>query len=254
MTTSFTDIERSTPVNLRDLGGIHIAGGVLRRGLAIRADDLSIVTDAAARELVESGLAAVIDLRTAEEVAITGRGPLASYAVAYHHLPLMASVAASMSKDAPVLDHETMGGMYLDMVEHAAPQLVAALNVIAYAPGATAFHCAAGRDRTGVLAASLLLVLGASDDDIVADYARTGPNMPAIMERTRASMGALLARLGFDFDAVSVGALVDSPMDVSMRILLSGLRSQGTDPLAPLRAAGLSDDTVARLRARALAS
>jgi protein-tyrosine phosphatase len=254
MTTTSLDIDLSAPVNLRDMGGIPIAGGVLRNGLAIRTDDLSIVTDDVARELVHGGLVAVIDLRTADEVAVTGRGPLATQAVMYHHLPLMASVAGSMSRESPMLNHESMGEMYLDMIETAAPQIVTALNVIAYAPGATAFHCAAGRDRTGVLAASLLLVLGATDDDIVTDYAHTGPNMPAIMNRTRQSMGALLTRLGFDFDAMATGGLSDGPMDVSMRILLGGLRSQSADGLAPLRAAGLSDDTIARLRERALSA
>jgi protein-tyrosine phosphatase len=254
MTTTSLYIDLSAPVNLRDMGGIPIAGGVLRNGLAIRTDDLSIVTDDVARELVRGGLVAVIDLRTADEVAVTGRGPLATQAVMYHHLPLMASVAGSMSRESPMLNHESMGDMYLDMIETAAPQIVTALNVIAYAPGATAFHCAAGRDRTGVLAASLLLVLGASDDDIVTDYAHTGPNMPAIMNRTRQSMGALLTRLGFDFDAMATGGLSDGPMDISMRILLDGLRSQSPDGLAPLRAAGLSDDTIARLRERALSA
>jgi protein-tyrosine phosphatase len=41
-------------------------------------------------------------------------------------------------------------------------------------------------------------------------------------------------------------------MDASMRILLAGLRERHGDPLAPLRASGLNDDTVSRLRARAL--
>ena len=80
----------------------------------------------------------------------------------YHHLPLIANVGDSMKEGAPSqLGHEAMGEMYVDMVERAAPQLVTALNVIAYSPGTTAFHCAAGRDRTGVLAAMLLLALGA---------------------------------------------------------------------------------------------
>jgi protein-tyrosine phosphatase len=252
MTTANLDIQLSAPVNLRDMGGIPINGGVLRPDLAIRTDDLSIVTDEIAHELIANGLSAVIDLRTADEVAITGRGPLANHSATYHHLPLMANLSGSMSRDAPQLNHEVMGRMYLAMVETAAPQLVTALNIIAYTPGATAFHCAAGRDRTGVLAAALLLALGAHDDDIVTDYARTAQNMTAIMERTRGSMGPLLVRLGLDHDTVATGGLTDGPMDISMRILLEGLRSHDADGLALFRAAGLSDDTIARLRKRAL--
>lgn len=255
MTTIDPALVLSAPVNLRDLGGIPIDGGVLRAGLAIRTDDLAYVTDEVARELVDGGLTAIIDLRSPLEVSVTGRGPLGEHPVAYHHLPLIADVGQSMDGEQPSLTHEAMGVMYLRMVEGAAPQLVTALNVMAHTPGATAFHCAAGRDRTGVLAAMLLLALGAADDDIVADYARTGDNMVAIMARTAPVMGAMWKALGFDADAVEkTSSLLEGSMDVSMRSLLDTLRAQHGDPLAPLRAAGLSDVTIARLRERALAA
>jgi hypothetical protein len=159
-----------------------------------------------------------------------------------------------MAADAPDLSHEGMGRMYVRMVETAAPQLVTALNVIAYTPGATAFHCAAGRDRTGVLAAMLLLVLGAEDDEIVADYSRTGENMVAIMQRTAPVLGAMWRALGFDPGAREASStLLEGSMEVSMRSLLETLRERHGDALAPLRAAGLSGDTIERLRGRALA-
>lgn len=254
-TTSPVDIGLvlSAPVNLRDLGGIAVDGGVLREGLAIRTDDLAYVTEEVASELVAGGLTAIIDLRSPLEVAVTGRGPLGEQPVAYHHLPLIADVGESMNRERPELTHETMGLMYQRMVEGAAPQLVIALNVIAYTPGSAAFHCAAGRDRTGVLAAMLLLALGADDDDIVADYARTGDNMVAIMARTAPVMGAMWKALGFDTDALkSTSSLMEGSMDVSMRSLLDTLRERHGDPLTPLRVAGLSEATITRLRERAL--
>jgi protein-tyrosine phosphatase len=254
MTTTTTDLTLSSPVNLRDLGGIPVAGGVVRPGFALRSDDLSTITPEDAAALVRDGLTAVIDLRSNVEVAVTGRGPLAGLPVAYHHLPLMADIGSSLDGKSFVPGHDAMGEMYARMVHDAAPQIVTALNVIAHAPGTTAFHCAAGRDRTGVLAASLLLVLGATDDDIVTDYARTGPNMAAVLERSRPLMGAMFAALDLPHDAASTSTLLDGPMDVSMRILLDRLRGEHGDPLAPLRAAGLSADTTARLRARALAA
>ncbi|MFF8816388.1 tyrosine-protein phosphatase [Leucobacter sp. NPDC015123] len=249
--TATLEIELSTPVNLRDLGGTPIAGGTLRDGVAIRTDDLATVTPEFAATLVTDGLAAIIDLRSPHEVQVTGRGPLADYPVAYHHLPFMGSIEAPAG-DAPELTHELMGEMYVGMIDRAAPLIVTALDIIANATGATAFHCAAGRDRTGVLAACLLLVLGADDDVIVADYARTGPNMPAIMARTRTAMSAVFEKLGIDPTAFDGAALTDDGMDVSMRILLGSLRERHGDALAPLHAAGLTGDTIAKLRARAL--
>ncbi|MCQ6269352.1 tyrosine-protein phosphatase [Pseudarthrobacter sp. R1] len=254
MTTPTIDIELSAPVNPRDLGGIPIRGGILREGMALRADDLCVITGEDAQALVDGGLAAVIDLRTNDEAALTGRGPLAGYRVAYHHLPLVESISAGMPDgDAPVIEHVAMGEMYARMVESAALQLASALGIIALAPGATAFHCAAGRDRTGVLAAVLLLALGATDDDIVIDYARTSPNMPAILERTKPTIGALMARLGFDLDAMAAVTISEEPMDIAMHTMLARLRERHGDVLAPLRAAGLGEGTIARLRERALA-
>ncbi|MFF0818331.1 tyrosine-protein phosphatase [Rhodococcus sp. NPDC003318] len=253
MTTTF-EITLSSPVNLRHLGGIAIAGGVLRPGLAIRADDLSTCTEEDAAALVADGLVSVIDLRSNAEVAHTGRGPLAGHPVAYHHLPLIADVMTATPKDLSGLSHEAMGEMYLDMIESSASQLVTALNVIAHAPGTTAFHCAAGRDRTGVLAAMLLLALGAADTDIITDYARTGDNMLAIMERTKVMTGAMWKAIGFDFEVPEVSGLLNGRMDVAMTIVLTTLRERHGDALGPLRDAGLSSDTVNRLRNRALAA
>lgn len=255
MTIADVDLVLSAPVNLRDLGGIPIDGGVLRDGVAIRTDDLAYVTTEVAEQLVAGGLTAIIDLRSPLEVSVTGRGPLGGFPVSYHHLPLIADVGRSMGQGAPELSHDAMGQMYLRMVEVAAPQLVTALTVIAYTPGAAAFHCAAGRDRTGVLAAMLLLALGADDDDIVADYARTGDNMVAIMQRTAPVMGAMWKALGFDPAATDeTSSLLEGSMEVSMRTLLDTLRTQHGDALAPLRAAGLSDATITRLRERATAA
>jgi len=252
MSTPILDLELSAPVNLRDLGGIMIAGGKLRKNLVIRTDDIAYATQEIADSLVEGGLSAVIDLRSPAEVALTGRGPLAQFPVAYHNLPLINDVSRSNPQVSEGFTHAGMGQMYLDIVENSAAHLVIALNIIAYSPGATAFHCAAGRDRTGVVAAMLLLALGASDEDIVEDYALTGANMGAIMERNRPIMGAMWQALGVDVPQPDTSALLRGGMEESMEMLLGELRERHGDPLLPLREAGLSDATVQRLRQRAL--
>ena len=60
-----------------------------------------------------------------------------------------------------------------------------AITAIADSPGAVVFHCAAGKDRTGLVSAVVLGALGVSDEDIVADYAMTGRNLVAIDARLR---------------------------------------------------------------------
>lgn len=185
MTALAPELALSTPVNRRDLAGIPIAGGRIRAGFVVRADDLSLITTHDADELVTAGVTAVIDLRSAFEVALTGCGVLSQRRVTYHHVSLMPDLGRSGSTvhgptSSVARTYESMGYAYADMVDRSAAEIVTALGIIAHAPGATAFRCAAGRDRTGVLAAMLLLALGASDEDIVADYARTDENLAAI--------------------------------------------------------------------------
>lgn len=243
-------IELSDPVNLRDLGGIHTASGPIRSGFAIRTDDLAIVTDAYAETLVADGLRAVIDLRSPDEVAFTGRGPLGAHAsVNYHHIPFLADIGTAA--DEGQFDQRGFGRMYVRMVEAAAPQIVTALATIAFSPGTVAFHCAAGQDRTGVLAAALLLALGTDTEDIVADYLETGPNTTAIAQRVAPMIAPLMAKLGLDLDGAATAALRWEFSDVPMRALLDEL-GRHDDPLQPLRDAGLTDGVITRLRERAV--
>ncbi|CAM3021849.1 tyrosine-protein phosphatase [Prescottella defluvii] len=250
------DLTLSAPANLRDLGGITARDGVVRAGFAIRADDLSLTDSASAARLVDGGLTAVVDLRSPDELRVTGRGPLADLPVTYHHVPFIASVAETTREAtgaSDVLDQSTFAAMYIRMFETAAPRIVTALSVIAHSPGTVAFHCTAGQDRTGVLAASLLLALGADHESIVADYVATGPNSQGISDRTRQVIGPLLGALGIDLDDAARAALRTEFSPEPMRGLLGYLADTYTDPLEPLRRAGLGDALLVRLRERAIA-
>lgn len=253
MNTTDDGFELSAPVNLRDMGGVPIAGGTLREGFVIRADDLALADEATAVGLVTGGLTAVVDLRSGVEFANTGRGPLGRMPVAYHHLPFMDSVGSSTQAGAEVLDQSTFAAMYIRMYESASARIVAALAVIATAPGTTAFHCAAGQDRTGVMAASLLLALGAEHDAIVEDYARTGANSSAIMARLAPVMRPMMEALGLELDEAARAAMRKEFSPEPMKGLLHHLRTTYRDPLEPLRQAGLNDAIIAMLRERALA-
>ncbi|GAA2087584.1 MULTISPECIES: tyrosine-protein phosphatase [Brevibacterium] len=251
MTAPTLSIPLTAPVNLRDLGGIPAAAGPVRPGFALRADDLSTVDPDTAAGLVSEGLTTVIDLRTPAEVRLTGRGPLAAQPVTYHHVPFLASVDEGQ-EDGETLTHQpSFERMYIRMYEQAAPRIVQALAIVAASPGATAFHCAAGQDRTGVLAASLLLALGAEPEAIITDYARTGGNSARIRERIAPVMEPLLASTGIRMEDAAKAAMRAEFSPAPMAGLLSHLTRTHTDPLAPLRAAGLTDGLVSTLRERA---
>lgn len=252
MTIALAPVTLSAPVNLRDLGGLPAGGSRVRSGFAVRADDLSIVTDEVADRLVADGLRAVIDLRSADEVGFTGRGPLGTRsAVSYHHVPLMADIGQADAGKVP-LSQATFGELYVRMYETASAQLVTALAIIAHAPGTAAFHCAAGQDRTGVLAATLLLTLGADTETIVTDYGRTGQNSAAIMTRIAPIMAPLMAKYGFDLDEAARAATRKTFSEAPIREFIEVQVARHGDPLTPLRAAGLTDGLIAQLRYRGL--
>lgn len=64
--------------------------------------------------------------------------------------------------------------LYRRIVDHRGVHLTGAVRALA-APGAlpAVVHCSAGRDRTGLVAALVLSVVGVPYDEIAEDYART---------------------------------------------------------------------------------
>jgi protein-tyrosine phosphatase len=179
------DMDASAPLaNLRDLGGIKVKGGRIRTGTLWRSDDICLAPQAQIRELAAQGLEAVIDLRSYEELARTGRG--ATTPLAHHHLPMTDGDAdpAAISKMLTTINTPSdVGRWYAEVLLERSAVLVSVLRIVAASEGGILFHCAAGKDRTGIVAASILACLGASDEDIVSDYAVTHANIDAILRR-----------------------------------------------------------------------
>lgn len=173
-------------VNFRDLGGWRTAEGRrVRSGRLFRSDALHRVTPAdLARLRGELGVRTLIDLRSSREVAQEGRGPLCEAPVEYHHVPFFDVPERDPARQRP---EGGLAGIYLAMLRFAGAPIARALETLAASPGAAVFHCAAGKDRTGVLSAVVLGSLGVVDEDIVEDYARTQHALPRIVERLRAS-------------------------------------------------------------------
>ena len=78
-------------------------------------------------------------------------------------------------------------GYYIGYLEDRPDQVVAALRSIAQSPGAALVHCAAGKDRTGVVVALALTAAGVGRDAVIADYAATGERMAAVLDRLRST-------------------------------------------------------------------
>ena len=176
-------------INFRDLGGYRTRSGrtVAWRRI-FRSGDFSRITQEDYRRLNEEiKLVAVIDLRSPQEVEHQGIGLVSEAGVRYHSIPFMAGT--SRAEDERFFRQCTnMGDFYLYIIKHESfgSQIVKALEVIAEAENhPLVFNCAIGKDRTGVLAAMLLSLVGVPDEDIIEDYTLSGPYMEELLEQLK---------------------------------------------------------------------
>jgi protein-tyrosine phosphatase len=133
----------------------------------------------------EIQLVAVIDLRSAIEVERQGIGLLSEANISYHSVPFMTNM--SRADDERLFKQlSDMGDFYLHLVRRKefGEQIIEALKIIAEPENyPLVFNCAVGKDRTGILAAFLLDLLGVEDKDIVEDYSLSGPYMVELLEQ-----------------------------------------------------------------------
>ncbi len=168
-------------VNFRDLGG-YAAGGDMRTRwrTLFRADGLGELTEADLSVLRGLGIRTVIDLRSGSELE-RGRFDVDAHPVAFHHFPFIDELPDAQDFDRrPGL----LGSQYLEIVADAGDQILGALEVLASPDALPAvFHCTAGKDRTGVLSAVVLSLLGVDEPTVVTDYALSGAAMQRLREK-----------------------------------------------------------------------
>src|SRR5579859_4556528 len=158
--------------NFRDLGGYRtVDGRCVRWQRLFRADGLHRLTEADLAHLAGLGLATVIDLRTEKELDEVGRIAWPAPDLAFHHLPML-DVLPDRTTYPAWVDAGYVADRYVAMLEKGRDAVAEALAILTDPTAYPAvFHCAAGKDRTGLLAAVVLGLLNVSDEDIVADYA-----------------------------------------------------------------------------------
>jgi protein-tyrosine phosphatase len=133
---------------------------------------------------------------------------------------------------------------YLSYIADRPDSVLAALRAIAYAEGAALVHCAAGKDRTGVVVALALEAVGVEREAVVEDYVATGERISAVLERLRATP-TYAADLDDEDD-------VHIPRPETMARLLALLDDRHGGPRGWLREHGFGEQEVAALRARLL--
>ncbi|WP_328319590.1 tyrosine-protein phosphatase [Streptomyces sp. NBC_00388] len=226
--------------NFRDLGGYSAEDGrTVLPGRLFRADSLGKLGGSDWERFLALDVGTVIDLRYSWEIDTKGRVP-EHPSFAYHHLSV-----EHRPYDQPGLGPEVEAGpylaeRYLEVAHDGAGELRQAVEVIAAAGGRPAvFHCTSGKDRTGLLAALMLALLGVPEPDIIDDFALTGLATERLLSDWRAEhpdRGAIWPGYG------------RAPGEV-MRLFIAALKERygsvhgyATDRL------GIGDRTVAALR------
>jgi len=174
-------VELDTVFNLRDLGGYRTADGrVVAHGRVYRADGLYRLGrhDGDIERVAALGLRTVVDLRTPDELEERGRFPVDRISVRYEHQPVLERVwdPQALEVESPAI--EFLSARYIEMLHEGRVAIAGTLRLAADPDNhPLVFHCAAGKDRTGVVAAVLLSILGADEAVIAADYAASGEAM-----------------------------------------------------------------------------
>jgi protein tyrosine/serine phosphatase len=226
-----------TALNLRDVGGLPVAGGgSVRPRTLLRSGSLRQLSPADAATLVaEFGLRTVVDLRTPEELAVDGPSNLAKAGVATAHLPLISDVDDAVLKAQGDTDAvRVLTDAYQAFLDQRGEHLVTAARLVAWTgSGSVLVHCAAGKDRTGVTIAVLLDAVGVDRAAVLADYDVTNEVIADVLANLVAALGdeSMISRIPLAMQRAQPDALraVLDRMDRDFGGAAGWLRSRGFD-------------------------
>jgi len=237
-------------LNVRDLGGLPTEdGGRIRTGAVVRSDNIRRLTDAGWRSLAQHGVSRIVDLRWPEELAEDAPRNVEIEVVHVSVLgaafdpDYVAELDAHLHVVDDVTDHYSWS--YVDFLERYRDRFGQAFAAVADAAGTVVVHCVGGKDRTGLVAALLLRLAGASRETIGDDYALSAGNLaPATAEWVDAAED--------DVERAKRRKLSGTPAAGMVRTIEEIERRYG-DVASYLRAAGLTEAQIARLRERLVA-
>ena len=264
MTIDITTALQTTH-NARELAGFPTSGGgTLASGLLFRSDALAALTDEGLQALSDLRIGTVIDLRTEGErsraadrlpddgsvtlIALPMQGGAMDEMVK-QLLPAVTGAGLSVTQVAEVLKQvPTLEDLYVAILEASATQFATiAKTVLASSrtsrPGVL-FHCTAGKDRTGLAAAILLLVAGVPRETIVEDYTQTEKNLARGFAE---ALTGLITSLGVPLTPALKTLATESPAS-AIEAAMDWIDAHHGDVAGYLRSGGMTDEEIADLR------
>jgi protein tyrosine/serine phosphatase len=233
--------------NVRDLGRLPAREGARTRwGAVVRSDIPSRLTERGRAALVAHGISTIVDLRADHEVTSDAelypfREPSPGHP-SYRHVPFNVwddEAPGRVARDRAAQTREEMNPLDLDINARGIASAVAA--VADAPPGGVLVHCHAGKDRTGIVVALILTLVGVSDDDIADDYSLTMLNLEPLIAEWIDTID--------EADRDRMRALA-TPRREAMLATLEHLRERYGGAEKYLLGAGASADQIARIRER----
>lgn len=239
------------PVNFRDLGGYETADNRrVKWGVAYRADSLAELSDKDLGLFVRLGIRGIYDFRAPAEVAKSPDRLPAGNTVGYYHLPVVSSdfdtvaaVERLKKKDTSWLTETFMIDGYRQNIDTYARTWGTVIEDLTHADRRPlVFHCTAGKDRTGICAALILLVLGVPEDVVVEDHALSNRYFASTVAR----INEYVRSLGVDPDKLT--PYLTAPRE-AMEFVLGYIRERWGTAAGYLKTeAGVTQATLDALR------
>ena len=159
-------------INVRELGGMPLAGGkTFRKGIFLRSGSPEWLTKEQVNEVKDYGVKTVIDLRGEAEVAQSPNPFAKDPDVTFYNIPLLnGNPNNTRDETMEYIRTHTLGDYYVIIAEEMGDRLVKIMRILLNSDGLLLFHCQHGKDRTGVVAALLYLICGASRENIISNY------------------------------------------------------------------------------------
>lgn len=230
--------------NFRDLGGYPAQGGTTKWGMIYRADGLFRLTPEDVKLLERLKLRTVIDLRTHRELEVNGTFPVNDHPVEFVHVPVMDQTWSRENVPGVEAATEYLVSAYKDMLDSGAEKFGDAFRVMTDPANLPAvFHCAAGKDRTGLIAAMVLMAVGVHIDLVVADYGLTNGAIERLRDWAREHHPDFSQKL---MDTPPVMLAADPK---AMHIVLGDLVKQHGSMANYLQGLGVTQQEIASLHA-----
>ncbi|MDR1440047.1 MAG: tyrosine-protein phosphatase [Clostridiales bacterium] len=220
MLKNYVRLPLENAYNARDLGGYPCEGGVTAWRVFIRSDGLESLSAGDVRFLSEYGVKHVIDLRTPGELLAAPDPQALKSAMGYRNIPLMSGEVADATRAGVSLAEapsDFLPEFYISLLRDGRDTIREIMGAMASAGnGGVVFHCAAGKDRTGVVAALLLGAAGVCREDILANYEVTHTYLrrnaammgsaegypPELMQSRASSLGRALGYIGTEHGGI----------------------------------------------------